>query len=201
MEIKTFDITNQEEAFSFFLYCMRDLKLNFHPDTPFENYRDQDNKPLFLPQEADALNVMLRFSCFAASRQGADVYWLAQLAQHLFSLMNVVRAHDEDNIKPGVTHRELLEQIEGSYFGTLKPTPYLVNWSVRSLWLKGAFSMINSFSVYETHGNETQVRFYVDDIAHGDCFIYTNSSKAFADINELIKFGYKLEQRLQKTPA
>ncbi len=75
-QIKEIEIKDLSSVKEFLHYCMFDLGLNFHPDTPFKDYVTRDGIPCFNLVQCGKLNVML-FKCFKVClRSSADIYEL-----------------------------------------------------------------------------------------------------------------------------
>lgn len=57
--------------------CIHELKLNFHPDTPFVDYVNKKNETLFTEREQEALERTLD-RCFEICRtEKADIYGIS----------------------------------------------------------------------------------------------------------------------------
>lgn len=60
--------------------CIHELKLNFHPDTPFADYTDKQNEAVFTEKEQEALERSLE-RCFEVCRTAnADIYGITLAA-------------------------------------------------------------------------------------------------------------------------
>lgn len=68
-------IENTENARDFIGFVINKLDVNFHPDTPFEDYIKSE-KPSFTQEEAELANILLD-ECFeVCERENADIYEL-----------------------------------------------------------------------------------------------------------------------------
>lgn len=62
--------------------CFHGLRLNFHPDTPFEDYIDRYGKPIFNTTEQVSLEKALG-KCFKVCQGGnVDIYGICLEEQH-----------------------------------------------------------------------------------------------------------------------
>ena len=68
-------ITDMDHVFEFSHYLVYDLELNFHPDTPFEDYIClSTHEPSFSPSEAQTGNRLME-ECFdVCEKNHKDVY-------------------------------------------------------------------------------------------------------------------------------
>ncbi|WP_410220753.1 hypothetical protein [Pedobacter sp.] len=63
-----------DQARRFISECFHELKLNFHPDTPFEDYRTSQGKARFNEQEQQLLERSLDDCLNVCEREKADIY-------------------------------------------------------------------------------------------------------------------------------
>lgn len=76
-------IESEEDVRTFFRYLVQDLKLNFHPDTTFEDYIEFDTgEPSFSEAEAKRLNAMMD-QCFETIGEKVYEVGLSELAKAL----------------------------------------------------------------------------------------------------------------------
>lgn len=52
------DVSDRESAILFVKWCIEQLALGYHPDTPFADYVGRDGQPIFTPQEAEHLDAL-----------------------------------------------------------------------------------------------------------------------------------------------
>ncbi len=62
--------------------CFHDLRLSFHPDTPFEDYIDQYGKPTFNTIEQLALEKALEKCLEVCQNRNVDIYGICLEEQH-----------------------------------------------------------------------------------------------------------------------
>ena len=71
-------IVDQSDVTGFFIHLLHDLKLNFHPDTPFDDYIDYETKqPIFSPEQCATYQEIMD-SCHGwCELNGRDIYEIA----------------------------------------------------------------------------------------------------------------------------
>lgn len=72
------NLINQKDVKKFFLYLLNVKGLNFHPDTPFTDYINNNTKTTFFTrEEALRLEVMMGKAFLICEFDGADIYEIA----------------------------------------------------------------------------------------------------------------------------
>jgi hypothetical protein len=104
-DLRSFTITDKYSILDFFNYLEVDLQLNFHPDTPFEDYvkcgteGTDGGEVLFTDRQADALNDTMG-KCFDfCEKEWLDIYGLAiasSMRLHIALLENFIGRWDEE---------------------------------------------------------------------------------------------------------
>ena len=81
-------ITNRNEVEQFANYLVNGLNINFHPDTPFEDYIEYDTKlSTFTPEDA-AIGNQLMDECFEVCNKDDDeVYFI--MGKYLFARIGI----------------------------------------------------------------------------------------------------------------
>lgn len=68
-------ITSTKEVEKFFDHLLEERKLNFHPDTPFEDYINiETREPSFTQEEAETYNRLMEESFSICETEGVDIY-------------------------------------------------------------------------------------------------------------------------------
>lgn len=79
-------ITTVKEVETFFDFLMEDRKVNFHPDTPFEDYICVETKePSFTQEEVKLYNRLMDESFAVCEAEGVDIYGIG--CEKLFDLV------------------------------------------------------------------------------------------------------------------
>lgn len=201
MDIKNYEIKDQADVFSFFLYLMKDLNLNFHPDTPFSDYDDKDGNKLFSQLQVNILTTNLYTCNHRIDGSGCDVYFIANLANHFLQLYEWVEQANQSlthDTMPSSHPDALLEQIKNTYFeGALKRDPYIVNWSLKAAFKNKKLDTATHYRITPSIPNEVKLTFFANGTLLGDSgghsYIYTSIAKAYQDLDEILKFGLKIE--------
>jgi hypothetical protein len=87
-----------------------------------------------------------------------------------------------------------MQQITGTYFDqVLKPEPYIINFSLKAAYKRKALATATHYRIYSVKEHEVKLCFYRNGTLLGDgggtSYIYNSITRAYQDLNELIKFG------------
>jgi hypothetical protein len=73
-------LKTEKDVRKFFLYLLNVKGLNFHPDTPFDDYIHINTKgqnPFFTQEEASRLDLMMEKAFLICEYDGLDIYEIA----------------------------------------------------------------------------------------------------------------------------
>ena len=78
-------IKTVEDVNKFFDYLLEERRVNFHPDTPFEDYINVETKePSFTQEEVRVFNRLMEESFDVCEAEGVDIYEIG--CEKLFAL-------------------------------------------------------------------------------------------------------------------
>ncbi|WP_066834994.1 hypothetical protein [Rufibacter ruber] len=96
MKLKDFTINSKQDVVDFFIYVMRDLKVNFHPDDTFHSTINADTKEdTFTPEEADHLDAIVNECWTYCQANNLDI---CNVANEVFRMIYYTR-NPQNNVK------------------------------------------------------------------------------------------------------
>jgi hypothetical protein len=217
-------ITTVNDVKKFFHHLINVSGLNFHPDTPMEDYINTDTgKPTFTKEKAKQYNNLLKAAFNVCSRKGVDIYELSMPAQTGTDKQFLKANNEKEKLKKqykqkiqlynaatgsrkNVLHKQLLRIAEGynnifnEAIGELPmpPFPKLKSSMLLKLLEKGEISLGGKYE-YSIEKVNTGAHKYTElTIVSNNTVIdqipYTSPATAEKDIYALQDYGIEINE-------